>query len=249
MSLPERQLQVSVDGLTLAGGVCLADEPRAGILLLHGIPSTAPSDPEDEGYPGLARQLAAAGFSAAWLNMRAAKGQPGFFSIEGWVHDATAAMTAVAESEFRRLPLIIAGSSAGGAVAAEVARREPVVDGLILLAAPAEWVSFAAHPEAGVERITQDARMAVAPEVHTDPSAWGAEFRQIATEEAIGGVRSPILILHGDEDAVVPPEHAATLYALAPQAELHMISGAGHQLRRDPGAVQLVLDWLDRMWP
>jgi pimeloyl-ACP methyl ester carboxylesterase len=249
MSLSERELQVSVDGLVLAGGVCLAGEPRAGVLLLHGIPSTAPPDPEDEGYPGLARQLAAAGFSAAWLNMRAAKRQPGFFSIEGWVHDATAAVTALAENEFRRLPLIIAGSSAGGAVAAEVARREHVVDGLILLAAPAEWLSFAAHPEAGVERITQDAGMAVAPEVHTDPSAWGAEFRRIATEESIGEIRSPVLIVHGDEDAVVPPAHAAMLYALAPQAELHMISGAGHQLRRDPRAVQIVLDWLARMWP
>jgi uncharacterized protein len=249
MSVTERELHVPVDDLELTGGVCLADEPHAGILLLHGIPSIAPPDPADEGYPGLARHLADAGFSAAWLNMRAAKGQPGFFSIGGWVRDATAAFTALKGNEFRRLSLIVAGSSAGGAVAAEVARSEPDVEGLILLAAPSEWVSFAAHPQAGVERITQDAGMAVAPEVLADPSAWGAEFKEIATEEAIVGVRSPVLIVHGDQDDVVPPEHAATLYSLAPQAELHMIPGGGHQLRRDPRAVQIVLDWLGRMWP
>jgi uncharacterized protein len=249
MSVTESELQVSVDGLQLAGGLCLADEARAGILLLHGIPSVAPPDPADEGYPGVARQLAAGGFSAAWLNMRAAKGQPGFFSIRGWVRDATAAVSALKDGDFRRLPLIMAGSSAGGAVAAEVARSEPVIDGLILLAAPAEWVTFAAHPRAGLERITQDAGMAVAPEVHEDPSAWGQEFREVATEESIVGVRSPVLIVHGDQDEVVPPEHAAALYDLAPQAEIHMISGAGHQLRRDPRALQVMLDWLNRLWP
>lgn len=249
MSVTESELQVSVDGLQLAGGVCLAEEGRAGILLLHGIPSTAPPDPADEGYPGLARRLAAKGFSTAWLNMRAAKGQPGYFSIQGWVRDAHAAVSALKEGDFRRLPLIMAGSSAGGAVAAEVARSEPLIDGLILLAAPAEWLSFAAHPQAGVERITQEAGMAVAPEVHSDPSAWGEEFRDVATEESIAGVRSPVLIVHGDQDEVVPPEHAATLYALAPQAEIHMISGAGHQLRRDPRALVVMLDWLNRMWP
>jgi pimeloyl-ACP methyl ester carboxylesterase len=249
VSPTERELRVPVDDLVLSGGIFLAGGAPCGLLLLHGIPSTAPPDPTDEGYPGLARELAGAGYSAAWLNMRAAKGQPGFFSIEGWVRDATAAITTLRASEFRDLPVVIAGSSAGGAVAAEVARRGVPVEGVILLAAPAEWISFAAHPEAGVQLITEDAGMLLAPEVRADPSAWGQEFREVATERAISEVKVPVLIIHGDQDVVVPPDHAARIAARAPNAEVHLIPEATHQLRRDPRAVQMVLDWLQRRWP
>jgi pimeloyl-ACP methyl ester carboxylesterase len=249
VSQTERDLRVAVDDLVLSGGIFVAGNAPCGILLLHGIPSTAPPDPADEGYPGLARQLAGAGYSAAWLNMRAAKGQPGFFSIEGWVRDVTAAITTLRESDFRGLPVVIAGSSAGGAVAAEVARRGAPVDGLILLAAPAEWISFAAHPEAGVQLITEDAGMALSPEVRADPSAWGQEFRDVSTEGSIAEVKVPVLIVHGDQDVVVPPDHASRIAARANNAEVHLIPEGSHQLRRDPRAVQIVLDWLQQRWP
>jgi pimeloyl-ACP methyl ester carboxylesterase len=240
---------VAVDDLELSGGVFVTDGAPCGVLLLHGIPSTAPPDPADEGYPGLARQVAEAGYSAAWLNMRAAKGQPGFFSIEGWVRDVTAAITTLRTSDFRGLPVVVAGSSAGGAVAAEVASRGAPVDGLILLAAPAEWISFAAHPEAGVQLITEDAGMALSPEVRADPSAWGQEFRDVSAEDSISEVKVPVLIVHGDQDFVVPPDHASRIAARADSAEVHMIPEGSHQLRRDPRAVQIVLDWLQRRWP
>jgi pimeloyl-ACP methyl ester carboxylesterase len=246
VTITERALHVLVDDLTLAGGVCLSEEARIGVLLLHGIPSIAPADPADEGYPGLARALARRGFSAAWLNMRAAKGQPGNFSIQGWVRDATAAVTQLKQREFQHLRLILIGSSAGGAVAAEVARRGAPVDGVALLAAPAEWISFAAHPEAGVERITRDAGMAVSPEVRADPSAWGAEFMDVATERSIGEVRVPVLILQGDQDVVVPAEHAAAISARAPKAEVHILEDGTHQLRKDPRAIQILIEWLTR---
>ncbi|MEA2507271.1 MAG: uncharacterized protein QOH48_1889 [Actinomycetota bacterium] len=248
MNLTERELQVQVqvDDLTLTGGICFARKAHTGVLLLHGIPSTAPADPADEGYPGLARALARQGFSAAWLNMRAAKGQPGHFSIQGWVRDATAAVMRLRQQEFRDLRLVLIGSSAGGAVAAEVARRGAPVDGVALLAAPAEWVSFAAHPEAGLERITRDAGMTVSPEVRADPSAWGAEFMDVATQTSIANVRLPVLILQGDQDEVVPAEHAGAIARRAPNAEVHILEGSTHQLRKDPRAVQLLVDWLTR---
>jgi alpha-beta hydrolase superfamily lysophospholipase len=249
VSISERELKVSVDELTLSGGVCAVEGAQIGVLLLHGIPSVAPPDPGDEGYPGLARSAAAQGVSAAWLNMRAAKGQPGFFSIEGWVKDATIGVAALTDGDFRDLEVVICGSSAGGAVAAEVVHRGAPVDGLALLAAPAAWLSYAAHPQAGVERITQDSGMRVAPEVLSDPAEWGEEFRRISTETAIAGVRVPVLIVQGEEDFVVPPEHATRISAACPQAEVHMLPGGSHQLRRDPRTLQILLDWLQRTFP
>jgi pimeloyl-ACP methyl ester carboxylesterase len=181
--------------------------------------------------------------------MRAARGQPGFFSIEGWVRDATAAIATLRQGAFAGLPFVLAGSSAGGAVAAEAVSRGVPVDGLILLAAPAEWLSFAAHPQEGVERITQDAGMAVDPAVVADPSAWGEEFKQVATERAIPDVTVPILIVQGDQDFVVPPEHAQRIAARAPHAEMHVLSDGAHQLRRDPRALEIMVDWLRRHFP
>lgn len=249
MSPTERELRVRVDDLELIGGLWEAERPRAGLLLLHGIPSVAPRDPSDEGYPGLARRLAREGFSSAWLDMRAVRGQPGFFSIGGWVRDASAAIETLTAGAFEALPVVIVGSSAGGAVAAEAIKRGAPVDGLILLAAPAEWLSFAAHPQAGVERITQDAGMALAPEVRADPAAWGREFVEVATEKAIPEVKVPVLIVHGGEDFVVPPEHAARIAARAPEAEVRMIPEGAHQLRRDPRAVAVIVDWLRSRFP
>ena len=249
MRLTERELQVHVDQLTLSGGVCVAEGGRTGVLLLHGIPSTAPPDPADEGYPGLARALAARGISAAWLNMRAAKGQPGFFSIQGWVRDAAAAVTQLKEREFRDKHVVIVGSSAGGAVAAQVASLGFAVEGVALLAAPADWITFAAHPHAGVERITRDAGMAVAPDVLEDPLVWGAEFLEVSTQRAIAGVDVPVLILHGDLDEVVPVAHAGEIAQRAPHADVHIIQGGVHQLRKDPRAVHLLVEWLARTWP
>jgi fermentation-respiration switch protein FrsA (DUF1100 family) len=237
---------VHVEDLVLGGGICLVPGAATGALLLHGIPSTAPPDPADEGYPGLARELARQVISAAWLNMRAAKGQPGNFSIQGWVSDATAAVAQLKHGGFKDLRLVLVGSSAGGAVAAEVARRGAPVEGVALLAAPAEWTSFAAHPEAGVERITIDAGMAVSQEVRDDPSAWGAEFLDVATHGSIAEVRVPVLILHGDQDPVVPVAHAETISQRTPNPEVHILEGGAHQLRRDPRAVEILVEWLRR---
>jgi fermentation-respiration switch protein FrsA (DUF1100 family) len=134
-------------------------------------------------------------------------------------------------------------------VAAQVARLGFEVDGVALLAAPADWITFAAHPDAGVERITKDAGMAVAPAVLADPSQWGAEFIEVSTQRAIAQVDVPVLIVHGDRDDVVPVAHATRLLQSAPLAEVHILQGGSHQLRRDPRAIQLLVEWLSRTFP
>src|SRR3712207_9336306 len=65
------------------------------------------------------------------------------------------------------------------------------VDALAMLAAPAEWVSFAAHPRAAIEKITTEAGMPIAADVLEDPTAWAAEFDLIAGEVSAEGVTVP----------------------------------------------------------
>lgn len=242
----EVPLAVLCDGNRLAGGACLPESPVGTVVLLHGIPSVAPPAPDDLGYPGLARDLAARGWAAAWADMRAVRKSPGFFSIEGWVRDARAIVDAArALPGATARPLAIVGSSAGGAVSVEAVERGAPVDALVLLASPAAWVSFASDNAAGLRRITEDAGMALAPEVLADPSSWAAEFERVVPEASVGRLRIPLLVVHGTNDDVVPVDHARRIAARASGADLRIIDGAGHQLRREPGVVELVAQWLE----
>lgn len=242
-------LIIHSDGLRLFGGSCAAQSPRGTVVLLHGIPSIAPPDPDDEGYAGFALRFAERGWTALWGDMRGVRRSEGYFSIEGWVRDATAFIErARGLSGAATLPLALVGSSAGGAVAAEAVRRGAPVDGLALLAAPAAWISFAADPIAGARRVQQEAGMAMAPEDRADPSRWAEEFNEVTAERSIEDVKIPTLILHGTADDVVPVEHAHRIASHALEPEVMILEGAPHQLRRHQPAVDAVVDWLDRIF-
>lgn len=243
-----RPLEVRSGDLLLDAGIELPDAPRGVAVLLHGIPSVAPPDPDDPGYPGLARRFAERGWAAAWGDMRAVRKSPGYFSIEGWVQDARAFVEA-ARAAVPGGPVVLLGSSAGGAVSTEAVRRGAPVDALVLLAAPAAWLSFAADPAEGVLRVQAGAGMQLAPETLEDPTQWADEFERVTTELAIAEVRVPVLVVHGTADDVVPCEHASRVASAAPGARLEIVEGAGHQLRRDDRAVELVLSWLDETFP
>ena len=245
--IAEIPLSIVCDGLRLAAGASVPENPRGVVVLLHGIPSSAPPDPGDEGYPGLARAFAEAGWAAAWVEMRGVRASQGHFSIEGWVRDACATVHAARTLEgVGGLPLALVGSSAGGCVAVEATKRGAPVDALALLAAPAAWVSFAGDPQAAVRRITEESGMSLSEETLADPTSWAGEFETVVTEAAIVDIRVPTLVVHGTDDDVVPVDHAQRIAERARNAELRIIEGGAHQLRRDERAVALVFEWLDK---
>ena len=49
------------------------------------------------------------------------------------------------------------------------------------------------------------------------------------SDERIGSVRAPILIVHGDRDQIIPISHGRALHAVAPEgAQFHEVPGASH---------------------
>ena len=217
------------------------------MVLLHGIPSINPAEPGDTGYPGLAERFAENGWAAAWVDMRAVRGSEGYFSIEGWVRDLRATLDAVhADGRFGALRTVVVGSSAGGAVATNAVRHGAAVDGLALLAAPASWVSFAGDPPRSAPPDRGGGGHGGGPRGAHRPAGWADEFSAVTTVTAISDVRTPILIVHGTADSVVPVGHTNVLAEAAPSAELRILEGAEHQLRKEPEAVDAVLEWLER---
>lgn len=244
------ELSIVCDGLRLCAHAIVPAEPRGVVVLLHGIPSTAPPEPGDRGYEGFAATVADAGWAAVWGDMRAARGAAGYFSLEGWVRDARALVDAARTVDgVAGLPVAIVGSSAGGVVAVEAVRRGAPIDALVLMGTPAAWLSFASGPDDALRRITVEAGMPVSPDVLAEPQPWVGEFEAITTEAAIAHVRTPVLVLHGTADDVVPVGHAERIAARAPHADVRIVDGASHQLRRDERAVELALEWLARTMP
>ncbi len=240
----EHRLPIVVDGLRLSGGVVVPDDPKGLVVLFHGIPSVSPPEPGDQGYPGFARWVAEDGWAAAWADFRGVRGSPGYFSIEGWVRDARAAIDA-ARAEVPGVPVAVLGSSAGGAVAIEAAKRGAPVDALVTFAAPANWVSYAGNAQQAVARIVEQAGMPLSPETIADPQPWADEFGNVVSEDSIGSLKIPVLVVHGTADDVVAVDHADRISARGPKAEVRLFEGAGHQLRKVPEAVEAALEWLE----
>lgn len=241
------RLNIVCDGNRLEGEVVIPEDPRGLVLLLHGLPSAEHSrHPDDDGYAGMARRFATRGFAAAWLDMRGKEGK-GFFSIEGWVRDGRAALDAArAIDGLAALPVAFVGASAGGAVAIEMARRGAAVKAVVLLAAPAVWVTVGKDARAAAARIEEMTGMPLGPDVEANPTEWHAEFGRMPIERTIAQVRTPILVVHSDDDDIVPVTHADRIEAAAPNAQKRILAGQGHQLRRSAEAENIVLSWLDR---
>jgi pimeloyl-ACP methyl ester carboxylesterase len=65
---------------------------------------------------------------------------------------------------------------------------------------------------------------------------------------ALNAASFPVLILHGSQDRLVPPENARTLHAALPRTELRWLEGASHNFwQHEPAeAARIVLDFLAR---
>lgn len=240
----ELALVAVCDGNSLPVSAWKVDNAVGTVVLFHGIPSATPDDPGTPTYRDFGRVFADRGWNAVWADLRGVRESPGFFSIEGWVRDA-AAVTDVARGLGGRA-LVLVGSSAGGAIAAETIARGTAADGLVLLGTPASWVSFASSPDVALYLVTHDAGMRVAEDVTADPAAWAEEFAGVETERAVVDLDIPVLVVHGTADDVVPVDHAERIAKNARNVELEIVPGASHRLRHEREAVDLVLTWLER---
>ncbi len=121
--------------------------------------------------------------------------------------DARAAYDAMAPL-YRDKPIVIYGRSLGTALAASLARD--VQPRLVVLVSP--FSSLAAS----------------AAQAYPWAPEWVLKY-PLRTDTIIGDVKSPILLIHGSEDKLIPLSHSERLKALARSpVELLVVPGAGH---------------------
>ena len=107
---------------------------------------------------------------------------------------------------------------------------------------PPEFV--AEHPEIK-QMMLAGAKMVPPTPPETSDRAM-AGIQQFNAYDRLGQIKCPVLIVHGDQDALIPVENSNLIKGKIPQAEVYVIPGAGHAFQAaDPvGIHQKIVEWL-----
>ncbi len=181
-------------------------------------PRTDPGTPVVVVFPGnagnragravLGSRLAENDFGVLLVDYRGYGGNPGDPSENGLAKDARAALEFLAR-EAPDHPVVLFGESLGAAVAVGLAVVEPPA--ALILRSPFTSLADVAR-------------------VHYPPGPPRFLLRdRYSSDERIGSVAAPVLVIAGSEDSIVPPEQSRELYDRAREPkEFLIVAGADH---------------------
>jgi fermentation-respiration switch protein FrsA (DUF1100 family) len=248
--LRELPLIVTADGLTIRGTSLIhRDLARApALVILHGIPRAKPV-PGDESYRRIAERFARLGFLSAFFNFRGAGLSEGDLSLAGWTRDLEAVLASLRDCPECDQRIVLLGFSAGASVAIYVAAHDPAVAAVVSVSSPADY-SFLekAMPLKGWVALFRELGLIRSPGFPPSLAAWQAEFVSLSPLPWVRLISPrPILFIHGEEDEVVPADHARALYDRAGEPrELILVPAGKHRLRVDPRALEIAENWLKK---
>ncbi len=234
--MAQQRLTIPVGGLNLAAVLHL---PEVGqrwpcVVAAHGLLSSKDSDK----YIQIGEEFSRVGLAVCRFDFRGC-GESGGSLADTTVGQRVADLRAVVES-MRAHPALngrvaLLGSSLGGYVSLFVANQDFKVKAVAAWATPANLDDLAERPDRVRDQGLGD--------------TFIAELKEGQYLRAPVGTRY-CLVIHGDQDELVPQEHGRRLFesALNPR-QLEVIPGGNHQLtdaahRRE--AIRLSLDWIGR---
>lgn len=220
VGVPDARMETltSHDGLALTLWTRAARPGQPTVLYFMGNAGALPAS-----APRL-REMALRGFGIVALNYRGAGGAPGKPRQADLVKDGLAAYDRAAAGA----PPVIWGTSLGAALAVQVASRRPA--SAVILETP--FARLCATAEAHYPMI---------------PACLILFDETWASEDRIGQLAAPLLVLHGDADRIIPIEQGRALFDKAPQPkEFLTYPGGRHNDLRLHGAGQDIITFLVR---
>lgn len=170
------------------------------------------------------RLLAQHGYGLLLVSYRGYGGNSGHPGEAGFYRDGRAALAFLERQGIATDRIVIIGNSIGSGTAVQMASEHDVA-ALILVSPFTSLADAAARamPVFPVRRLLHD---------RYDNSA------------KLPAIDAPILVLHGDADAVVPFDQGQALARSNPRAEFRAFEGAGHDLSFQRAAQAAQLEWL-----
>jgi alpha-beta hydrolase superfamily lysophospholipase len=196
------EVRIPVPGATLHALLFMQEQPRGLVFFLHGNAGNLQTWTTGIDFY---RRL---NYDLFILDYRGYGKSTGKIQSEAQLDaDVRAAWDAVAP-RYRGKPIAIYGRSLGTGLAAKLA--SDVDAQLLILVSPYFSLATAAKEE------------------YPFAPAWLLKY-PLRTDEVIGSVKMPILLLHGSDDRRLPLAHSQRLAALARSpVELIVVEGAGH---------------------
>jgi len=169
------------------------------------------------------RWLPAQGFNVFLLDYRgygASEGEP---SVAGVQEDVDAAMrTLLSRADVDRDRIVVFGQSLGGAIAIYNVAHSPYRQHIRALVVES---TFASYREIAREKLA--AFWLTWPLQY--PLSWTVSDAYSPADAVAGVSPIPLLIIHGDQDPIVPVDHGKRLFELAREPKhLWVIPGGGH---------------------
>jgi fermentation-respiration switch protein FrsA (DUF1100 family) len=235
--MAQERLAISGDSGRLAAVLHLPEsrpEPWPCVVTLHGLMSSKDS----EKYLLVGEEFSGRGVAVCRFDFRGCGESQGVVTettVAQRVADARTVVRAMRQHPALTGRVALLGSSLGAYVALFVASEDFRIKAVAAWATPADLQDFAANPET-----VRDYDLG-------DP--FIEELKTQRYLRAPVGVRYCLLV-HGDQDDLVPVSHAHRVYAsaLSPR-QLEIIPGGNHQLT-DPAhrqqAVRVSLEWIGR---
>jgi len=227
----------------------LTGQVRAVALFAHCFTCSKAS----HGATRISAALAAQGIATLRFDFTGLGDSGGEFADSGFaanVDDLVAAANALRDSDVGA-PQLIVGHSLGGAAVIAAASRIPELRAVATVGAPFSVDHVLEQLGGGVEQIETDG--------DTDVTIGGRSFRvgrdfvaQMRDQpqgERLAALETPLLVLHAEDDAIVPFAEGEAIYAAAAQPKSFItLANADHLLTRDgaaQGVATQIAAWAD----
>ncbi|MEC4594454.1 hypothetical protein VPG91_25885 [Nitrospirillum amazonense] len=212
----------TADGVTLTAWLAQPAGITKPVVLILAGPGQRRAD-----LSGLAATLVAAGYGVMVTCRRPLSLTMGDWGETALLADARAALDYLTAQGVSGSRLVILGVSAAAALALQMAwERRPAA---VVLAAP---------PTAGADLLVGRWHLSALAGLASNPLAVVGRLK-------IAPPASPLLVLHGQADRVVPPAMGRAVFNAAPEPKrAAWIKGAGHADLWDKGGTDALLDFL-----